>query len=60
MIMEYLLQRIISPQAPEDQKADQKTELSTLTVWGQGEYVWELGRKHTRISDGLAPFRGPY
>ncbi|XP_032746535.1 maestro heat-like repeat family member 5, partial [Rattus rattus] len=30
--MEYLLQRIISPQAPEDQKADQKTELSTLTA----------------------------
>eukprot|EP00073_Rattus_norvegicus_P051987 XP_017454371.1 PREDICTED: uncharacterized protein LOC498236 isoform X3 [Rattus norvegicus] len=32
VIMEYLLQRIISPQAPEDQKADQKTELSTLTA----------------------------
>ncbi|XP_021054965.1 maestro heat-like repeat-containing protein family member 7 [Mus pahari] len=30
VIMEYLLQRIISPQAPEDQEADRETELSTL------------------------------
>ncbi|GAB1285482.1 Maestro heat-like repeat family member 3 [Apodemus speciosus] len=30
VIMEYLLQRIISPQAPEDQEADHETELSTL------------------------------
>lgn len=50
-IMEYLLQKIISPQAPEDQEeADHETELSTLIVW-RG---WELRRKHTGISDGLA------
>ncbi|XP_028629603.1 maestro heat-like repeat-containing protein family member 7 [Grammomys surdaster] len=30
VIMEYLLQRIISPQAPKDQEADHETELSTL------------------------------
>ncbi|XP_031197407.1 maestro heat-like repeat-containing protein family member 7 [Mastomys coucha] len=30
VIMEYLLQRIISPQEPKDQEADHETELSTL------------------------------